>query len=181
MSSKLKKTKREYVQKAKSILEKNGFVIRNTLMGVYDHVSDLETMAGIQVPDTSGKYFKRLKIAVDVINKTREPPSNPVDVDNEQTRIKRFYRSAAWRKLRYETIVRYGQTCMACGAKPPIINVDHIKPIRKYWSLRLDPENVQIFCPECNHGKLNWDETDWRLSSIALQNKTIASQPSDSR
>ena len=42
------------------------------------------------------------------------------------------------------------------------MNVDHIKPRKKYPELALDKSNLQVLCEECNHGKGNWDETDWR-------------------
>lgn len=80
----------------------------------------------------------------------------------EPDRIDRFYRGYQWRKLRYMILQKYGRTCMACGRSDLIIHVDHIKPLRKYWELRLDPNNLQVLCEECNHGKGNWDETDWR-------------------
>lgn len=75
-----------------------------------------------------------------------------------------FYQSFAWKKLRYATLIRYGAKCASCGRAPPevAIRVDHIKPISRYWRLRLDPDNVQPLCNDCNWGKLNLDETDWR-------------------
>lgn len=73
-----------------------------------------------------------------------------------------FYRSQAWRRLRYEVLLKYSRACMACGATDTTIHVDHIKPLRKYWNLRLDFNNLQVLCEECNHGKGSWDETDFR-------------------
>ena len=80
-------------------------------------------------------------------------------------RIQQFYASYDWRKLRYSILVKYGKRCMACGIVPDEIHVDHIQPVRKYWHRRLDPSNLQVLCPLCNHGKGNWDMTDWRPSS----------------
>ncbi|HVX91213.1 MAG TPA: HNH endonuclease [Candidatus Paceibacterota bacterium] len=74
----------------------------------------------------------------------------------------RFYESYSWRKLRYEVLKGFGRKCMLCGQDKGVFHVDHIKPLRKYWELRLVKENLQILCEECNHGKGNWDETDWR-------------------
>lgn len=84
-------------------------------------------------------------------------------------KISRFYDSFAWKQLRYATLKRYGPVCMACGATEQL-NVDHIKPLRKYWKLRLDPENVQVLCGQCNHGKGNWDKTDWRPRCEPIKN-----------
>lgn len=76
-----------------------------------------------------------------------------------------FYASWEWTTLRMQILKRYGRRCMCCGATPGnsvVIHVDHIKPISKYWELRLDPENLQVLCNTCNKGKGAWDETDYR-------------------
>ena len=80
----------------------------------------------------------------------------------------KFYESYEWRKLRYRILKRDGAQCQLCGATRADglkLHVDHIKPLRKNWSLRLDPKNLQVLCEVCNHGKGNWDETDWRQQS----------------
>lgn len=69
--------------------------------------------------------------------------------------IKRFYQSAAWKRARYETLIRC-PSCVICGrsAKDGArMNVDHIKPLSKRWDLRLDPRNLQTACASCNWGK----------------------------
>jgi hypothetical protein len=77
-----------------------------------------------------------------------------------------FLESFEWRQLRMRVLKRYGPVCMCCGATPASsgepMNVDHIKPRRKYPELALDFDNLQVLCHPCNHGKGNWDETDWR-------------------
>ena len=53
---------------------------------------------------------------------------------------------------------------MCCGATPEngaIIHVDHIKPIRRFWAMRLQPDNLQVLCEDCNMGKGSRDQTDW--------------------
>jgi len=76
-----------------------------------------------------------------------------------------FYSTREWRAARYEALVRHGARCQACGATPADgvrINVDHIKPLKTHWDLRLDPENLQVLCGSCNAGKASRDTTDWR-------------------
>lgn len=82
--------------------------------------------------------------------------------EDRSLQMKRFYLSYEWRKLRYLTLKKYGRRCMACGETKGKMHVDHIKPVRKYWELRLDPTNLQVLCEVCNHGKGSWDETDHR-------------------
>lgn len=93
--------------------------------------------------------------------------------DNNQKVIKKkpsvsgdnFLMSYEWRSLRMMAIKKYGNKCMCCGASPSdgiVINVDHIKPRKRFPELSLDINNLQILCNVCNHGKGNWDTTDWR-------------------
>jgi len=76
-----------------------------------------------------------------------------------------FLDTYEWRKLRMEALIKYGRKCMCCGATPEtggVMNVDHIKPRKRYPELALKINNLQILCHDCNHGKGNWNETDWR-------------------
>jgi 5-methylcytosine-specific restriction endonuclease McrA len=60
---------------------------------------------------------------------------------------------------------KYGPKCMCCGTTPKhgaVMNVDHIKSRKFYPELALELSNLQILCNDCNHGKGNWDQTDWR-------------------
>lgn len=82
-----------------------------------------------------------------------------------QSNIDAFYASWEWSRLRYRAILKAGRSCMCCGASASNgakIVVDHIKPIRRFWHLRLDPDNLQVLCEPCNMGKGSWDETDFR-------------------
>jgi HNH endonuclease len=89
----------------------------------------------------------------------RDPDTNAkAELENKLTA---FYQTYEWRKLRYIALQKYGRNCMICGSNERIC-VDHILSVRKYWSLRLDITNLQILCEPCNHGKGNWDKTDWR-------------------
>ncbi len=81
-----------------------------------------------------------------------------------------FYKTWDWQKLRVKTFERYGHRCLCCGAtresrdmmgRPVQLVVDHVKPLHNYWSKRLDAENTQILCFDCNMGK-GVEETDYR-------------------
>lgn len=92
---------------------------------------------------------------------TATPKTYNINVESSSKDRTKFYQSLAWKKFRYQTLVRYGAACQCCGNRGKM-RVDHIKPISKYWHLRLEPSNAQVLCNDCNWGKLNLDETDWR-------------------
>lgn len=77
-----------------------------------------------------------------------------------------FLRSYEWRSLRMVVLKARGRRCECCGAQPTdgvtVLHVDHIKPRRLFPALALDVTNLQVLCEPCNHGKGNWDQTDWR-------------------
>lgn len=76
-----------------------------------------------------------------------------------------FYRTPEWKRARIDALIRLGRRCGCCGATPEtgaVLNVDHIRPLRFYWNLRLDPDNLQVLCSDCNEGKGNRLEVDFR-------------------
>lgn len=75
-----------------------------------------------------------------------------------------FYGSRPWFELRYKALLKHGRKCQCCGAIPPdvVLHVDHIKPRSLCPALELEIDNLQILCKECNLGKSNIDETDFR-------------------
>jgi hypothetical protein len=76
-----------------------------------------------------------------------------------------FLETYEWRRARLAALKLHGAKCQCCGATPADgakMNVDHIKPRKIFPHLALDPTNLQVLCHECNHGKGNWDMTDWR-------------------
>ena len=76
-----------------------------------------------------------------------------------------FYSSWEWKKLRYRVLKFYGPICMLCGATNKDgkrIVVDHINPIRRYPKLALSFDNLQVLCNDCNMGKSDCDDSDFR-------------------
>lgn len=76
-----------------------------------------------------------------------------------------FLRTRAWRQLRYKVLRKFGARCQCCGltaAQGAEIHVDHIRPRSKYPELALTADNLQVLCADCNIGKSNVDQTDWR-------------------
>jgi hypothetical protein len=76
-----------------------------------------------------------------------------------------FLSTYEWRRVRMVALKKYGSRCQCCGATPAtgaVMNVDHIKPRKIFPDLALEVANLQVLCHDCNHGKGNWDMTDWR-------------------
>lgn len=82
-----------------------------------------------------------------------------------QAKITAFYESWEWKRTRYDFLKGKDRRCECCGTSPAHgarMVVDHVKPIRHFWALRLDPKNLQLLCDDCNMGKGSRDMTDWR-------------------
>ncbi|MGJ8513127.1 hypothetical protein R84981_002780 [Carnimonas sp. R-84981] len=80
---------------------------------------------------------------------------------------KRFHQSKEWAELRYQALQKYERKCACCGLGPEqgvAIEVDHIKPVKKYPELKLDINNLQILCRMCNRGKSHRDCIDYRVA-----------------
>jgi hypothetical protein len=66
---------------------------------------------------------------------------------------------------------------VCCGARPTEANplhVDHIKPRSKFPHLALSLSNLQVLCRQCNLGKSNTDDTDWRWVVAVDEAKLVA-------
>lgn len=101
---------------------------------------------------------KKVKVKKSVVAKQNKNPS--IDPNSSE-----FLFSWEWRTLRMKVLVKYGATCMCCGATKDDgvkIHVDHIKPRSKFPKLALVEDNLQVLCDVCNQGKSNIDMTDWR-------------------
>lgn len=83
-----------------------------------------------------------------------------------------FYSSNQWLTLRHSALLKYGRKCMCCGGVPPqvILQVDHIRPRSKFPDLALDIDNLQVLCKDCNLGKSNKFENDFRGPPVTRLN-----------
>lgn len=78
---------------------------------------------------------------------------------------KDFYSSRLWKILRYQSFEKYGNKCQCCGGTPQddlTMHVDHVKPRSTHPELELDINNLQVLCEDCNVGKLNQWDTNWK-------------------
>ena len=113
----------------------------------------------------------------------KEAPTNVISFDEASARTNRerqkspdrppklrqetwdFYKTRSWLRMRYRALKKHGGRCQCCGRSAKdgvILQVDHIKPRSKYPELELRLSNLQVLCGDCNQGKSNKDETDWR-------------------
>lgn len=118
------------------------------------------------------KNKRRDKIRAAKLKQKQNKSVNQLSQEFKQTKVRgihtasdAFLMTYEWRKVRMEALKKYGARCQCCGATPAhgaVMNVDHIKPRKLYPHLALDLNNLQVLCHDCNHGKGNWDMTDWR-------------------
>jgi 5-methylcytosine-specific restriction endonuclease McrA len=88
-----------------------------------------------------------------------------------------FFSTQEWKTIRYKVLVRDNATCQCCARSAKegfVMNVDHIKPRRKYPHLALEITNLQTLCASCNQGKLEWDMTNWTDPLTAAWREKIA-------
>lgn len=79
---------------------------------------------------------------------------------NQKVEDASFYKSSAWRKIRFSVLRGSDYKCCLCGASKEsgaVLHVDHIKPRSKYPALALEPENLRVLCDYCNIGKSDSD------------------------
>ena len=72
-----------------------------------------------------------------------------------------WYRTARWRKLRWDTLVRDLFTCRMCGrleGNSAQLVCDHVRPHRGDEVLFFDPANLQCLCKPCHDGAKQREE-----------------------
>lgn len=126
-----------------------------TLKAKYNNLGDFWKLPENEKPKVRSKAKRR-----------RERKAGKRKLAKTKSDSVHFYSSEKWIRLRYRVIRKYKAICMACGRSKRnhgvTIHVDHIKPRSKYPHLALIFENLQILCEDCNLGKSNTDEIDWR-------------------
>jgi hypothetical protein len=70
-----------------------------------------------------------------------------------------------WRQVRFEALRLSNGACCLCGARAKdgaVLHVDHIKPKSLHPELAFDADNLQVLCADCNLGKGNRSDDDFR-------------------
>jgi len=97
------------------------------------------------------------------------PPMRQVKSVSAYAALKEYMASPEgarkWREVRFEALRASGGKCCLCGASPrvgAVLHVDHIKPKSLYPKLAFEVSNLQVLCSDCNLGKGNRSEDDFR-------------------
>jgi len=101
----------------------------------------------------------RSGLIIDYYNKNKEKRNC------RRKKGKDFYSSSKWKEVRYIALQQSEGKCNLCGAMAKdgvSLHVDHIKPRSLYPDLELQLSNLQVMCQDCNQGKSNIDDTNWR-------------------
>lgn len=125
-------------------------------------IKKVKRLAGLKVSQDFWNEFIRNGNVISIPKKK----NRSVNIKSTYKDNDGFYTSREWRALRVRVLEKYECKCMMCGMSPKkhgiVVHVDHIKPRSKYPSLSLDFNNLQILCEDCNLGKSNKYDTDWR-------------------
>ena len=93
-----------------------------------------------------------------------------------ENKLHTFYNSKEWKELREQVKRELTPMCPVCGSENNL-HVDHIQPIRYFFEDRLNKDNLQILCGECNLEKgsmLNWS-LKWHIDNKnMLRNERIS-------
>jgi hypothetical protein len=160
--------RRMILEEAETRLFESGASVRNLLPDVLAIIGQLEPVRltygysetmnhKTQTPYMSGYVLRIHPWLVDYNEVSPEEAGIMRDAAN-------FCYTREWLEVRMKVLEVVGAVCMCCGAtrQNAVITVDHIKPRSKYPSLALSPSNLQVLCRECNVGKGNSSEMDYR-------------------
>lgn len=120
--------------------------------------------SGSDMPKTRDE---QIKLAAEILSKPHTYRAEGTKAAKGKKKAAEFYQSWDWKKVRYEALRLHGHRCQCCGWKPGdtergFLVVDHIKPRGKYPALALVLSNLQVLCNDCNMGKSNVFEDDFR-------------------
>ncbi len=172
MSSSKKGENRRLFMRARSYMRGAGLPANEGWEGLAPRLEALAKKSQPEFEPKDSTFRTRGKAAIRVLDGKEAPRvgKKRTKKDKDVNSVA-FLRGYEWRKLRMTILKKYGARCQCCGqtAQDGItINIDHIKPRKKYPELALTEDNLQVLCHECNHGKGNWDETDWREPRLAV-------------
>jgi 5-methylcytosine-specific restriction enzyme A len=72
----------------------------------------------------------------------------------DDVKYQQFYKSAGWKKIREQALVRDKYLCQMCLKEKKIVpaeTVHHIKFVKTHWHLRLTLNNLVSLCNGCHN------------------------------
>ena len=103
-------------------------------------------------------YYRRRKKKIKLVaNPRKVVVEHFSNISLEET--KKFYNTDEWQSLRKEYMEKNKAKYFKCNycdenvSLNKTLNIDHIKPLKTHWHLRLDINNLQILCQDCNKFK----------------------------
>ena len=116
---------------------------------------------GIRIDDGPTLYFRSLNVQ-DSKRELKRDGVGEIQVHGKSTFVSKEARQGLFSDPVYKVVraavLRASPWCKLCGMRPPsvVLNVDHIVPLTVDWSRRMDPNNLQVLCEDCNQGKSNY-------------------------
>jgi hypothetical protein len=97
-------------------------------------------------------------------------------VDKEfDKKLSTFYQSVKWRGARDYVFAHNPNECAYCGTVDKL-QIDHIRPLRHNWDLRLVIDNLQILCEDCNYKKGSNPDYRYHSGCIAERKRILAKE-----
>lgn len=122
--------------------------------------------AGLELSGGPVRYFELLEKEkhrkANSVAPRRHPKQTPIKVHEKTAFVCRDRRDELFGDPVYRivraAVLRRAPWCKLCGRRPPevVLHVDHIIPLTVDWSRRMDPNNLQVLCADCNIGKSNF-------------------------
>ena len=142
----------------------DGYLVRRTRTGKVHHFANGQALCRSVSNQTKYEFVSDCPSGVPMCSVCEALlVSDPCNQRESEGQQRGFYASWGWKALRYEVLKIYGPECMLCRSTYRPV-VDHIKPRSLYPELAMEITNLQVLCNECNMGKGNHDETDFRPS-----------------
>lgn len=119
------------------------------------------TKEGVAVSKGPVLFFKSQNVQ-HAKRELRKAGVEPMQAHEGQAFIPKRQREELFSDPVYKTVraavLRASPWCKMCGRRPPrvVLNVDHVIPLTVDWSRRMDPNNLQVLCEDCNQGKSNY-------------------------
>lgn len=145
-----------------------------------DNEGLLAEQIGLRISQTVDRYNGEKKYSISALKKldlwrftagyarVKELKASWINADGKR----RSRQMSRWFSLRYKVLKKSDGRCCLCGRSAldgVQLHVDHIIPRSKRPDLEFEIDNLQVLCADCNMGKSDKDDTDWRKPRIPVR------------